>query len=209
MSIENIKKNNRLFGFTLVEALVAVSIFTMLMIGVTLMLKDVFYTFNQQNLTLNSIDAARLASFNFTNEIRNAAYGNDGSFPLNQASSSQIIFFSTYGASSNNINRIRYYITNSTLYKGVIVPTGNPLTYGSTEATSSVLTGLATTTTFSYFDGSYAGTSTPLSQPVNVNDVKFVQINLVITKQEIRNATTTFLVSGGAAMRNLKINLGN
>ena len=206
---EKIKKNNKFsIGFTLVETLVTVSIFLLLTGGITLMLKYVFYTFNQQSLSLDSADSARLALFTFSNEIRNATNGIDGSYPLNQASTSQIIFFSTYG-SGNNVNRIRYYITNSTLYKGVIVPTGIPLSYGSIEATSSVLTGLVSTSIFSYFDGNYAGTSTPLAQPVNVNNVKFVQINLTLTKQDIRNATTTFLVSGGAAIRNLKTNLGN
>ena len=204
MSKEKIK--NKFFGFTLIEALVAVTIFTMLMVGVTLMLKDVFYTFTQKSLALDNIDSARSVSFAFTNEIRNAAYGVDGSYPLNQASTSQIIFFSTYGASGNNVNKIRYYIATSTLYKGVTVPTGS--SYGS-EATSSILTGLSTTTIFSYYDGNYAGTSTPLSQPVNLNNIKFVQINLVVTKQDVRNATTTFFVSAGSAMRNLKINLGN
>ncbi len=196
-------------GFTLVETLVTVAIFTIIMAGITLMLKEIFYTSTQQTLQVDNVDRARQDLFTFTNEVRNAAYGNDGSYPFNQASTSQIIFFSSFGASGTNVNRIRYFVASSTLYKGIIVPTGSPLGYTSAEKILPILTSLASTTIFSYFDGAFTGTSSPLSQPVNLNNVKFIKVNLPVIDQGLRNSTTTFLVSGGATMRNLKINLGN
>lgn len=203
------KHNNFLEGFTLTEMLVTLSVFMIIMAGATLMLKDIFYTYTQQSAQVDSVDNANIDLSIFTNEIRNAAYGNDGSYPFNQASSSQVIFFSTFRASGTNIDRIRYFVASSTLYKGIIVPSGSPLTYNGTETVTPLLTSLATTTIFSYFDGNFGGMSTPLSQPVNVNNVKFVQLNLLMKDQSTRNSTSTFLVTGGAVMRNLKINLGN
>ena len=210
MTSKNFQKNNS--GFTLVETLVTIFIFTIIMIGTTMLAKAIFSTSNQQNLALDIVDRARLAIAGFTNEIRNSTSGNDGSFALNQASDSQIIFYSTYGATGTKVNRIRYFISGTTLYKGIIVPTGTPLVYNSaSEATTTVITGIASTTAplFYYYDSNYAGTSTPLSQPVNLNNVKFVKINLILQTQDVRNSTTTFSIAVGATIRNLKTNLGN
>lgn len=199
-------------GFTLVETLVTIGIFVILMLGITILFKNIYVTSNQQSLSLETTDQARLELFNFTNEIRNATNGNDGSYPIIQADNAQVVFFSSFGATDNNINRIRYYVVNSTLYKGTTIPTGSPKTYNlSTETVLPVVTNIAATTSsiFYYYDGNYDGTSTPLTQPVNVNQIKFVKMNLTITKQDARNSTSTFSVIAGGAIRNLKTNLGN
>ena len=53
-----------------------------------------------------------------------------------------------------------------------------------------------------------ASTQSSLAQPVNVTQVKFVKINLQIyNKAGVKN-TNTYTVTAGAAIRNLKTNLG-
>lgn len=200
-------------GFTLIETLSTIFIFSIIMVGTTLLLRNIFISGGQQPLALDVVDRARIVIYNFTNELRNATPGNDGSYPLNQANNSQIIFYSTYGsATSTQINKIRYYVSETTLYKGIITPSGNPLTYNPASEKSTILiTNLSNTTTpiFYYYDGNYAGTSTPLTQPINVNNVKFVTINLILPTQDSRNSTTTFTITAGGTIRNLKTNLGN
>ena len=108
--------------------------------------------------------------------------------------------------------RIRYYLATSTLYKGVIVPSGSPLTYNlGQEKILTVQTDLISTTTpiFYYYDGNYNGSSTPLTQPVNTTQIKYVKINLNILKQNTISDSSTFNISTGASIRNLKTNLGN
>ena len=200
-------------GFTLVETLVVIFIFSIIMAGVTLLLRDILKNSAQQPLSLEVVDQARLVIFNFTNELRNATAGNDGSYPLNQAGDTQIILYSTYGsATSTQVNRIRYYVSGTTLYKGTIAPSGNPQSYNpASEKIASLITNLsnANTPVFYYYDGNYTGTSTPLVQPINVNNVKFVAINLILPKQDVRDATTTFAITAGGTIRNIKTNLGN
>ncbi len=210
--MKNISQNRKDNGFTLVEMLTAIFIFTLLLVGITVLFKTILTTTTQQNLSLDTSDQARKLSFNFLNEVRTATTGNDGSFPINEASDGQIVFFSGYGASGANINRIRYFVSNGKLWKGVVVPTGNPLTYNLTgETTKPVQTALANgnTPVFFYYNENYGGTSTPLSQPVNVNQVRFVKLNLILLKQDVKGASTTFVVNAGASIRNLKTNLGN
>jgi prepilin-type N-terminal cleavage/methylation domain-containing protein len=205
------KKQSR--GFTLVETLVTIFVFSIIMGGATLLLTNILKNSRQQPLALEVIDQARLVIFNFTNELRNANAGNDGSYPLNQANDSQIIFYSTYGsATSTQTNKIKYYISGTTLYKSVIAPSGNPLIYNpSSEETTTIIGDIRNTTTptFYYYDGNYTGTSTPLVQPINVNDVKFIAINLILPNQDSRDATTTFTITAGGTLRNMKNNLGN
>lgn len=200
-------------GFTLVETLVVIFIFSIIMIGATLLMQNIIISGKQQPLALDTVDQARIAIFNFTNEIRNATAGIDGSYPINQAGDSQIIFYSTYGTANNTqINRFRYYVSGTTLYKGTIIPSGSPLIYNPASETSKmVISNLsnATVPLFYYYDGNYAGTSTPLTQPINVNNVKFVSINLILPTMDSRNATTTFTITAGSTIRNLKTNLGN
>ncbi len=189
-----------------------VFVFTILMAGASALFISIFRTSTQQSLVIDTADQARKVVFNFTNELRSASSGNEGSYPLNLASTSQIIIFSSYGAVGQNIHRIRYFVATSTLYKGVVVPTGNPLVYNlGSEKVVAVQKGLAngSVPVFYYYDGNYGGTSTPLSQPVNINQVKFVKMNLVLLKQDTKNATTTYPISAGGSIRNLKTNLGN
>jgi prepilin-type N-terminal cleavage/methylation domain-containing protein len=200
-------------GFTLVETLVVIFIFSIIMIGTTLLLRNILKNSKQQTLALDVVDQARIVIFNFTNELRNATAGNDGSYPLNQTGDSQIILYTMYGSAANTkVNRLRYYVSGTTLYKGVIVPSGNPLTYNiSSEVSTAIISNLANASTpvFRYYDGNYAGTSTPLTQPINVNTVKFVAINLILPTQDARESTTTFTITAGGTIRNIKTNLGN
>lgn len=206
-------QKNRIKGFTLIETMATIFIFSIIMVGTTLLLQNIFKSGKQQPLALDTTDQARIAMFNFTNELRNATAGNDGSYPLNLTNNSQVILYSTYGSPANTIvNRIRYYVSGTTLYKGVTTPSGNPLSYNiAAEKSSIVITNLgnATTPVFYYYDGNYIGTNAPLAQPINVNNVKYVALNLILPKQDSRGDTTTFNITGGGTLRNLKTNLGN
>lgn len=205
-----IKLKNK--GVTLIEMLIAIAIAGIIMAGSAGLFKAIFSTGTQKPMALTTIDQARKTVFNFTNELRNSNTGSTGAYPINLANDSEIIFFSSYGASSGLINRIRYYVSNGALYKGTVVPTGNPLTYNAGSETSKLVqSALATTTPtiFYYYDGSYGGTTTPLTQPVNVNKIKYVKISLNLLKKDEKNATTTFSISAGTTLRNLKTNLGD
>lgn len=199
-------------GFTLVEMLTAIFIFTLLIGGILLLFKTILTTSTQQTLALGSTDQARKVAFNFVNEIRTATTGNSGAYPLNEASSSEIILYSGYGSANGTANRIRYFASGPILYKGTIIPSGNPLSYNlNSEIVKPVQTALANGNTpiFYYYDEAFSGTNTPLIQPINLNRVKFVKINLILLKQDVKNATSTFSVSAGGTIRNLKTNLGN
>ncbi len=206
------KDDKLLTGFTLIEVVIAITIFTVLLFAVTNLLLSVFSNPKQYQFSLDNIDEARMIANNFANELRNAATANDGSFCINQTNDSQIIFYSSRGSSGTNVNRIRYYVAGNTLYKGIIVPSGSPLTYNpAIETVTTLINNLAngTTPVFYYYDGNYDATTNPLSAPINANQVKFVKINLIIPKLAAASSANNFSISAGAAIRSLKNNLGN
>ena len=199
-------------GFTLIETILTIFIFGILMAGTTLMIRDIFKVNEQQTGILSNANQATIISSNFANEIRNAAYGANGAYPINQATDNQIIFFSTVAGTNGTVSKIRYYISGNTLYKGVTNPGGSPLTYnGQTETVTALSTqmSIGASPLFYYYDGTYNGSGNPLANPVNINAVRFVKINLVILKGIESNSSATFSISAGASIRNLKTNLGN
>jgi hypothetical protein len=76
--------------------------------------------------------------------------------------------------------RVRYFFTSSTLAKGVIEPTGNPLVYASSSETVRTLVSnvLAASSTFRFFDDTYIGTGTGLASPVGVSIIRVVQVDV-------------------------------
>ena len=208
----NFKIKNNKKGFTIVETIVTIFIFGIIMMGTTLLLRNIFATSRQQSTQIDTTDQARKVANSFINEIRNCAYGVDGAYPINQASDTQIIFFSTAPKGNGTVSRVRYYISNGILYKGITNPSGTPLAYNvNTETSTAILSSLSlgVNPLFYYYDGNYDGTTSPLTQQVNINQVKFVKINLIVLKQVVQGSANTFTVSGGATIRNLKTNLGN
>ena len=199
-------------GFTLVETIVVIGVFTILAVGVTTLISHLFIGARDRLASMDNVDYVNTVASNFTNEIRIASTGVTGDYPLFQAGDNQIIFFSKYRQSSNQVARLRYFIATSTLYKGIVAPSGSPQIYNlGTEKVLTVQKNISTSSSplFYYYDGNYNGSTTPLTQPINVNQVKYVRINLNIFKQDQAKATSTFTVSAGAAIRNLKTNLGN
>jgi len=209
----SIKIHKQSAGFTIIEAIISVSILIIVMFGVSALLNDIFENSNQELLAMDNIDQARMVSSGFVNEIRNATTGNNGAYQLVEAGTNEIIFYSNYRTSSSTIaNRIRYFISDNNLYKGVIIPTGSPLVYNSSSelirlVQSDVYNSEAPV--FFYYDGDYDGISDALPQPVNINQVRFVKINLMVLKQTEKGSSNVFSVTTGATIRSIKDNLGN
>ena len=212
MKKNRIKKNKKEFGFTLVETIVVIGIFTLLAIGTTSLFTHIFISSQDRLASMDSIDYANAVATDFTNEIRVAKIGIDGAYPIGQADDQEIVFYSGYKQNAGQIARLRYYLNLNTLYKGVTIPSGNPLHYDlATEKIQTVENNVASTSApiFYYYDGDYTGSSTALVQPINLNQIKYVKISLDILKQNTRTDTGTYNVTAGASIRNLKTNLGN
>ncbi len=202
-------------GFTLIELIVSVAIFSVLSLGVIALVSSVFTGSNQQAALLADSDQARKLSFRMSDELRNATTANTGAYALDTTAAQQLTFYSNIDSDAN-IERLRYYVQNGKLYRGVLEPSGSPVvTYNPANEVSAIVQnnlGNGATPLFYYYNDTYDGTqatATPLTQPVNVTAVRFVRLNLMVFNKAGVANTNTYTVTAGAAIRNLKTNLGN
>ncbi len=200
-----------LTGFTLIEVVVVIGIFGLISGGVITLVSSVFVQSSKQGESIADTDQARKLSNKLTQELRNAVYGENGAYPLNSAGNQEIIFFSNVD-SDDEVERVRYYLQSGALYKGIIQPTGSPYTYNpAQEVAVKVQSSVANNSTplFYYYNDSYDGiTGTALTQPVNVAQVNFIKLNLILSNKAA-SSNVTYTVTGGSSIRNLKTNLGD
>ncbi|MEK7669285.1 MAG: prepilin-type N-terminal cleavage/methylation domain-containing protein [Patescibacteria group bacterium] len=201
--INNFKK-----GFSLVEIIIVIAIATAIFLAVFNFGNSIF-SFNsnaQKNLSAQT-DARRVLK-TIVRELRSASPSSLGSYPVALASSTAITFFSNIDSDSYK-EQVRYFMQGNELKKGVIKPSGSPLTYNPANEKITLLIrdinneGAAV---FEYFDSSYAGTSTPLVQPVQATKVRLVRINVYIEKDPNKSLGPV-MVTSQVFLRNLKDNL--
>ncbi len=190
--------------------LVYIGIFGVIILAVTTFEKDIFFYNNITQANLNTQMEGRRVVKTMVAELRESSPSSLGGYPISQAGTSSITFFSNID-NDNVKEQIRYYLRDEDLYKGVIKPTGNPLTYNAaTETVTTVITHIknsSSTPLFLYYDTNYAGTSTPsLPIPVNIPSVRLIKIDVIIDRNPDRSPTP-LTVTSQVTVRNLKDNL--
>lgn len=197
-------------GMTLVELLVVLALFAVVM--------GAIYTFEVSTFSVNrtvsnsfqtSVSAQAIMKTMLV-ELREAAPGANGAFPVVYAGSTTLSFFSDPDNDGTE-EQVTYNLIGTTLYKAVINPTGSPATYSvANQSTTTLMTNVrngTATPAFQYFDANYSGTSTPLTQPVTTTSVHLIKINLVLTTASSSKTVNTVTYTEQASIRNLKTNL--
>ncbi len=199
-------------GFTFTETIIVLAIMSFVILGISSFQKDVI-SFNRT--LYNALIAAqdgKNAMKMMTSEIRSMQTSNLGGYPLLEAATSSITFFTDTDLDGYK-NQIRYFLSTTspgTLIKQVIRPSGSPLSYlASTSVYTTVATDIKNPSTlaiFTYYDSSYEGSTSSLPYPLNIQKVRLVKITLLIERDPIKapNPTT---YSTQVSLRNLKDNL--
>lgn len=204
VNIPKINLNN--LGMSIIEMIVAMGIFC-LIIG---SIMAVYMGTNRYRVIifeqLQTQAEGRRAVQDFINDVRRANYSSIGAYPIATAGTTTIVFYSDIDGDTFR-ERVRYFLASGTLRKGVIRPSGTPLTYVTsseiiTDETHSVAN---TSSIFFYYNQNYTGTSTPLVQPVTTTDVRLVEIRLVIERDPNKSPVPLY-VQTKTAIRNLKSN---
>lgn len=198
-------KNNK--GFTLVEILVTMAIFSVILGAIGLFARDTFYFNNIFSGGLTSYDDAKKILQPVASEIRSASQSSLGAYSIEQATNTSFTFFTD----TNNDGlkeRIRYFSSGNILKRGVIVPSGSPLQYSGAEVITDIVPNLrnGSTPIFTYYDTNYNGSTSPLSEPVSVSSIRLVKINLIIDVDPNR-PPSPIIVTTEVSIRNLKDNL--
>ncbi len=190
-------------GMTLVEAMVVVGITAAVSASLLSMIRY-FYINNAYVVeATTAVENSRRGLATSLGYLREASYGDDGSYPVASAATSSVTFYSDTD-SDGAIEKVKIWAYQNTLYTVITNSTGNPPSYtgGSTATTSivSYLRNATSTPIFKYYDSSgtqLSSTSTPVSSIATLTMT--VQIDL-----NPNRAPQIFTLFGSATLRNLR-----
>lgn len=207
MSMRRPSITKRRHGFTLIEALFGLAL-SVLIGGAVWSLQHDFTNLNLviQGTLVGQLETNR-AFKAMSAEMRAASSSSLGAYPLAEVTATSFTLYSDPDKDGIK-DRLRYFLDNGSLKRGVITPSGNPLVYNpASESVTVVVRDVANGATpiFSYFDTTYDGTGQPLAQPVDVTAVRLVKISLIIDKNGSRSPSATTLTTQ-ISLRNLKDN---
>jgi prepilin-type N-terminal cleavage/methylation domain-containing protein len=171
-------------GFTLIEVLVSSAILVILGAGFL----GMQYIFSQNQVTAwrnyaNIEDSNRIVS-KFVKELRDARQSDEGSYPLVATGDKEIMFYSDIDY-DGDIERVRYTLSANQLVKGVIEPSGDPISYPEGTETETVLTENVVSSiepNFYYYNEDWPTdiVNNPLAEVDRIADTKVVKIILTI-----------------------------
>lgn len=201
MSVHTYQRKNA--GLTLVETIVTIAIFTLIM-GAVVSSLIYFYRSNAYSVEQSSaITFARRGVEILTEDIREATYSEGGAFPVKTIGSYSITVFSDVDQ-DNDVERVRYFLDDTNLMRGVTSPTSTPVEYRNSDEDLTVLAShvrnqVKGTPIFTYYNKS-GGSLTDFS---NVGDLGFVEVNLTININPQR-LPQDYTLHSSATLRNLK-----
>lgn len=189
-------------GLTFIEMLITVAVFAILMIAIVESVRF-FYRANTSSLEQSfQIDSARRGVEFMVRDIREARNGDDGSHPIANMGSTTLTFYSDTDSDAS-VERIRYDIVDTVLYRNVTDSSGTPPTYTGAGATSTVSDFVRNieeiVPAFRYYDTN----GVEITDYTRIGDVRTVTVNVIVNILPIR-APEEFTLRSSATIRNLR-----
>ncbi len=196
-------------GFTILELLVTLGIFSLLTLAVSWILVTSFRSNRIIWDQLSGQNDARRVLQQVVDSVRRAETSSIGSFPIEQASSTQLVFYANINDDAFR-ERVRFWLTTTTLFRGITSPTGTPLAYVTSSeqilpVAVNVVNNAHGVPLFSYYGESYEGNGSPLTNPVAVTDVRVIRVQLNIDINPALSPVPLYAESV-VQVRNLKTN---
>lgn len=172
-------------AFSLIEIIVALSIFVLLFLIIGGFFKG---TFEQSRVIREQINAtynAERISNSIIKLIRELRDGQDGSFPIYKADDFELSFFADIDL-DGDVEKVRFFLDQGVLKQGVIDPQGFPPEYiDSNEIIKKLAYYVVNTQSdpiFYYYNGNWPKDQigNPLVTPASRKDIKLIRINFLI-----------------------------
>lgn len=197
-------------AFTTIEIIVASTIIAILSIGV-LSLQYLLTT--NQLTTINSylnVDQTNASVSTLVRELREAQTSDAGAHPLVTLEDNQIIFYSDIDY-DGSVERVRYTLTGQNLEKGVIEPTGFPITYPTDSEKNYLITEFVTNISdplFTYFNGDWPNdtVNNPLLEENRLSDTRLIRV-LINLNTNPNYQKQEYVLESFVNLRTLKSNL--
>lgn len=196
----NMHRTVRALSF--IEMLVTVAVFGMLTIAIV---DSILYFYRANTSSIEQeyqVENARRGIEVLVQDLREATYAEDGSYPLANMSSTSVSFYSDTDSDSS-VEKITYTLSNLKLLRNVAEPVGTPPVYTGTSATSTVSNFIRNQTesvpVFRYYDAS----NIEVTNPALIATVVSVTVSLVVDITQ-NHTPGQFTLKGSATLRNLR-----
>lgn len=189
-------------AFTLAETLVVLAILS----TVGLALSSLIVFFYKSNAYLleqtSAVDSSNRGLNIAYKDVREASYGEDGSYPIASASTSTLTFYSDVDG-DGPVEKVRLYRSGDTFSRGVTNAAGNPPAYtGQPETTFTIATWVKNATTTPLFQY-YNAAGTELTGTIDISAVRSVRVRLEVDVNPTR-APNIIQLERTATLRNLR-----
>lgn len=202
--------NKNSSGFTFLEMIVATAIVGMMITGLLAFERLLSDSQNFILISSQSFTEANVGVEAMVKELRNAKYADNGAYPLELADDQEIIFYANVD-DELDAERVRYFLEDNELKKGVIKATGDTPEY--LEENEDITLVIAyvqnqSNPIFYYYNGDWPGdtVNNPLPSPTRLVETKLMQVVLTINPRPVR-PESQFTIKSFAQIRNLKTNL--
>ncbi len=186
-------------GYTLIEMVVVIGIFSLILFA-SVAAALIFFRTNSGTLTqAYAVENARAGLQHIVADLRGAQYGADGSYPLANISGTDVAFYSDINGDGVP-ERVHYYLSGATLFRGVETAAGSPPAYGA-EATSTIASStqnIAEDVPLFHFYNAGGAEVTTISQ---ANPVAYMTVYLIVNGQG-NGAAGDYVLRSTATLRN-------
>lgn len=198
-------------GFTLIEGILVIVILAILGLGVL----GLQYILSQNQAMVFksylSIEEANSSVNEFTRQLRTAQSGENGAYAIESAGQNEIVFYTDIDFDGVT-ERVRYYLNDMILYRGVTKPTTEPpISYPQENEKVKELTNIVrnlSAPVFTYYNGDWPNdtVNNPLTLPTEISNIKTVGIYLR-TNPVANQPEKDYILESYVNIRMLKENL--
>lgn len=191
-------------GFTLIEVIISIAILSGIVLIVSMFGLDVYDFGIFLGDSLSAQQEIQRTLKIMVSEIRSMNQSVLGSYVIESASQNSIIFYSDTD-NDGLTDRIRYFLDGNIFKKGVIKPTGSPLSYTGPEKITEEVHDIYVPAgnIFAYYDSSYNGTGSTLSFPINISAVRLINISITVDRNSA-DATSRVNIKSSVNIRNIQ-----
>lgn len=200
-NVRSIRQTRHMRGITALEAVVWIGIFTTAMLAIVSTLIYFYRTHSYTIEQASAITSAQRGLEQVVRTIREGAYSSQGAFPIVSIGANDFVFYADIDGDPL-IERVHYYLSGTSLMRGVVEPTGNPPDYTGAETATVVAehvrnaaSGIAV---FRYYDEIGA----EITNYANWTGVRFVKVALAVDVNEV-TLPNLLTIDSSAAIRNL------
>jgi len=192
---------------TLVETVVAIGIYTILILAITGSVTSLYQTNSYALGQANEVDNARRGMTQWNRDAKEMTTAEDGTFPLVKIEPHVLSYYSDTDQ-DDSVEYVQYILASTTLTKYTYNAIGTPATYDFSSPDEAQTLSLFVqninqgTSTFSYFDE----TGAELSSTSPVINVKYIKAQIIVNIDPFRSPGE-FMLRSSIAPRNLKDNL--